>query len=90
MQTTFPLLSFLSLSLTACSPHAESPPTAPVAHVEAAPIDVITHPAEEALMPRYLRVTGELNGSQKALVAADASGKVIAAPIERGMGNTTT
>lgn len=72
------------LALAACSPRAEAPPAAPVAHVEAAPVEVSTRPAEEALMPRYLRVTGELNGSQKALVAADASGKVIAAPIERG------
>lgn len=35
-------------------------------------------------MPRYLRVTGELRGSQEAMVAADASGKVVRAPIERG------
>ncbi len=35
-------------------------------------------------MPRYLRVTGQLKGSQEAMVAADAAGKVIAAPVERG------
>ena len=35
-------------------------------------------------MPRFLRVTGQLKGSQEAMVAADAAGKVIAAPVERG------
>lgn len=35
-------------------------------------------------MPRYLRVTGELRGGQQAMVAADAAGKVVSAPIERG------
>ena len=35
-------------------------------------------------MPRYLRVTGQLKGSREAKVAADASGKVVGALVERG------
>lgn len=35
-------------------------------------------------MPRYLRVTGQLQGMQDALVAADTAGKVVEAPVERG------
>lgn len=35
-------------------------------------------------MPRYLRVTGELKGSQDAMVAADATGKVKEIKVERG------
>lgn len=35
-------------------------------------------------MPRYLRVTGELKGSQDAMVAADATGKVKEVKVERG------
>ncbi len=35
-------------------------------------------------MPRYLRVTGDLQAAQQAMVASDGSGKVVSAPIERG------
>lgn len=35
-------------------------------------------------MPRYLRVTGELKGARQAMLAPDAPGKVVDAPIERG------
>lgn len=72
-----------SLVLPACSKKPDSNAGASVP-VEAAPINVTARPAEELPMPRYLRVTGELKGSQEALVAADAAGKVVAAPIERG------
>ena len=35
-------------------------------------------------MPRYLRVTGQLQGMQDAQVAADTAGKVTETPVERG------
>jgi RND family efflux transporter MFP subunit len=79
------VLSLLSLALlAACSPHTppQAPPSAVVA--EPAPIHVTTRAAEEKSMPRYLRITGQLKGSQEAMVAADAAGKVIEAPVERG------
>lgn len=49
-----------------------------------APIRVHTTNAIERSMPRYLRVTGQLQGMQDAQVAADAMGKVVEAPVERG------
>lgn len=47
-------------------------------------MQVSTQPAVEQPMPRYLRVTGQLQGAKQAQVAADAVGKVVEAPIERG------
>lgn len=51
---------------------------------ETAPVKVSTLFAEERLMPRFLRVTGQLKGSREAQVAADATGKVVEALVERG------
>ena len=51
---------------------------------EPAAVRVTTTVAEERPMPRYLRVTGQLKGSREAMVAADASGKVIEVAVERG------
>lgn len=70
-----------------CRPKSESP-TARVADAAGgsnlAPISVRTTNAVERSMPRYLRVTGQLQGLQDAQVAADTAGKVVEAPIERG------
>jgi len=74
---------FLPLALNSCSRHAGPGEGAPAA-TETPTLKVVTQPARSQPMPRYLRVTGELKGSQEAHVAADASGKVVAAPIERG------
>jgi len=69
--------SLLSLTLLAtCLPHAMAS--------EPAALHVTTRTAEERPMPRYLRVTGQLKGSREAMVAADASGKVMEALVERG------
>lgn len=77
--------SLLALAvLVGCSPPKPVATASPTQAVEPAPIEVRTHLASETLMPRYLRVTGQLKGSQEAMVAADAAGKVVAAPIERG------
>ncbi|MDB6071942.1 MAG: efflux transporter periplasmic adaptor subunit [Verrucomicrobiales bacterium] len=78
--------SFLLISaliLPACSPKTD-PASAGAAAAEPAPIQVSARAAGEQPMPRYLRVTGELRGAQEAMVAADAPGKVVDAPIERG------
>lgn len=48
------------------------------------PIAVVMRAAVLQPMPRYLRVTGELKGEQQSQVAADAAGKVVEAPVERG------
>jgi membrane fusion protein, multidrug efflux system len=49
-----------------------------------APIRVRTANAAERPMPHFLRVTGQLQGMQDAQVVADAVGKVIETPVERG------
>jgi RND family efflux transporter MFP subunit len=77
-------LAALLLLLAACSHQTGETAASATKPVEAPAVDVITRAAEESFMPRFLRVTGELNGYQKSHVAADASGKVVAAPIERG------
>ncbi|MDB6139713.1 MAG: efflux transporter periplasmic adaptor subunit [Verrucomicrobiaceae bacterium] len=70
---------FILLALMHGAFSAEAPAAA-----EPAPVKVITRPAEEKAMPRYLRVTGQLRGSREAQVAADATGKVVEALVERG------
>lgn len=70
-----------------CRPEAESPAAKTVdaeGRPSRAPISVATTNAVERSMPRYLRVTGQLQGMQDAQVAADTAGKVIEAPVERG------
>lgn len=80
-------LLLLPLAIASCSRHADSDPSAATVAAtpaEAPPVKVVTTPARTQPVPRYLRVTGELKGSQEARVAANAAGKVVAAPIERG------
>jgi len=81
------LLPVIALSLSMASCHRPDPAAAAAATApppEPAPLDVSTVAATEQPMPRYLRVTGELKGTRQAMVAADASGKVVRASIERG------
>lgn len=78
---SLPLLGLLALA--ACH-RQESAAPAGAPEPEPAPIAVTTRVAEEKPMPRYLRVTGELKGSQDAMVAADATGKVKEVKVERG------
>ncbi len=65
-----------------CRPKAESPAAASRSNL--ALVSVRTTNAAERSMPRYLRVTGQLQGLQDAQIAADTAGKVVEAPIERG------
>lgn len=80
------LIIFLAIAycLTACHkapPEAEAKaaPKAPPPPVKGA-----TAQAAERTFPRFLRVTGQLTGQHDAVVAADAIGRVISAPVERG------
>lgn len=82
------LCCLAALALVGCSHQAAEPPAAAASAKpveEAPPLEVRVQPAESQAMPRFLRVTGELKGAHQALVAADASGKVVEAPVERGM-----
>ena len=80
-------LTRLSLLMVLLLPACSRPPastSAPSSTPDPAAIEVVTIAAQQQPMPRYLRVTGELKGSRQAMLAPDASGKVVAAPIERG------
>lgn len=84
MRHTAPLAAaaFL-LGITACHkpPSAAETVTAPA---PAKPIDVTSAKVESRSMPRYLRVTGQIQAEWDAMVAADAAGKVESTPVERG------
>lgn len=71
-------------ALAAC--HKAPPPAAPPPEAKkAAPIrGATTVRAETRKMPRYLRVTGELQAAWDAMVASDVAGKVEMTPVERG------
>ena len=74
------LLTATALALGACKP-AQEPP---VAKSTNAAVSVRLTPATERSIPRFLRVTGQLQGYQDALIASDISGKISEAPVERG------
>lgn len=76
-------IAFAGMMLMACNKQAKAPPDAQPAQ-PAAPITVKTAVAEEKLMPRFLRLTGEMTAAQDAAVAADTTGKVTETPVERG------
>lgn len=77
------ILLALSVGLAACHkpPQAKAPaiPAKPAVTIEGATAD-----ASEHTFPRYLRVTGQLTGKNDAVIAADATGRVLTAPVERG------
>lgn len=80
-------LAVLLIQTGGCQPRAASPAaktTDSAGSPKLAPAQVRTTNATERLMPRYLRVTGQLQGMQDAQVAADTAGKVTEAPVERG------
>lgn len=74
------------LALSACERHPTPSDTAGTnpATTETMPVPVTVATAEKRLMPRYLQVTGELKSGLDAAVAANAAGKVLEAPVERG------
>ena len=74
------LLMATALAFGACKP----PQAPPMAKSTNAAVSVRLTPATERSIPRFLRVTGQLQGYQDALIAADFSGKVSEAPVERG------
>lgn len=80
-------LAVLVILTGGCRPAPDSPAARAAesaGNPKLAPTSVRMTNATERLMPRYLRVTGELQGMQDAQVAADTTGKVTEAPVERG------
>ena len=76
------LLVLLSPGCGESDPEGEPPSASVVDRKE--PFVVTLVKAEKRSMPRYLRVTGELLAAQDSAVAADVTGKVVTAPVERG------
>lgn len=70
------------LTLAGCQPGAPAAdkPNAP----ETPPLQVATVPAVSRPMPRYVTLTGTLVADRESNVAADVTGKVLEAPVDRG------
>ncbi|MCB1224222.1 MAG: efflux RND transporter periplasmic adaptor subunit [Verrucomicrobiales bacterium] len=79
-------LLFAVAGLSACGekPVAEDAVPAIEPKAERPVVTGKTVQATEQKVPRFLRVTGQLAGQHDAVVAADAMGKVVEAPVERG------
>jgi RND family efflux transporter MFP subunit len=74
------LLVALSAATAACGP--ESSTVSAAAKPE--PLAISTVAVESRPIDRYLRVTGSLLADEQAEVSAEAAGRVVATPIERG------
>lgn len=75
------LLSVVAASAAGCSSRTsaeEAPVTAPD------PLAIATTTVEQRPIDRFMRVTGSLVANEQAEVSAEASGRVVATPIERG------
>jgi membrane fusion protein, multidrug efflux system len=72
--------SVLALSVAGCGGEA----TTVKAEAKPEPVIVEAAPVESRTIGRYLRVTGSLVADEQAEVSAEAAGRVIAAPVERG------
>ncbi len=80
------ILSLVLGMAAGCRPASEGTPRAGSTGAKPAPapvrVQLVT--AAERGRPEFLRVTGQLQGIQDAMVAADTGGKVLEAPVERG------
>jgi RND family efflux transporter MFP subunit len=70
----------LSVLSTACGRSSAASTT----DVHPAPLDVTAVQVESRSIDRFLRVTGSLVADEQAEVSAEATGRVIATPVERG------
>jgi membrane fusion protein, multidrug efflux system len=70
----------LSASVAACGPSSGTVSAASTP----APLAIATAPVESRSIDRYLRVTGSLMADEQAEVSAEAAGRVIETPVERG------
>src|SRR5215203_34701 len=74
------VVSALSLTVAACN-SAESTVSA---EAKPEPLAIATTVVEHRPIDRYLRVTGSLTADEQAEVSAEAAGRVIETPVERG------
>jgi RND family efflux transporter MFP subunit len=70
----------LSAGVAACGPNASTVSAAP----KPEPLAVAAVPVESRSIDRFLRVTGSLLADEQAEVSAEAAGRVIDTPVERG------
>lgn len=71
----------LALLVAGCSTQARTTDPAPAA---VAPLAVETAPVAKRTIDRFLRVTGSVIADEQAEVSAEANGRVVATPVERG------
>jgi membrane fusion protein, multidrug efflux system len=86
LKIIFPIVGAIGIAGVIALGQVQKPST-PVAQVSGEPpksVEVQIVAATTSPMPRYLLVTGELQADKETLVAADAMGKVLRVPIERG------
>jgi len=83
MRVSFSSIVLLSLA-SACHRADDSTPSQAGGDLPAAPVHVQTATVSEQPMPEYLTLTGSLHASRQSDIAADASGKVLQALVERG------
>ncbi len=70
----------LSVSVAACGSENSTVSAAP----KPEPLAIATAPVESRSIDRYLRVTGSLLADEQAEVSAEAAGRIIETPVERG------
>ncbi len=84
MRLTVGFASLVVLSLAAACHRGEEAPSSQAGEAATVAIHVQTGAVSEQPMPEYLTLTGSLHASQQSDIAADASGKVLQASVERG------
>src|SRR5271170_5970214 len=83
MRVVLRTILYLSL-VTACHRNDDSSLSQAGGEAMAPPIRVQTAKVSEQPMPEYLTLTGSLHASRQSDIAADATGKVMQALVERG------
>ena len=73
-------LAALSLGTAACN----SGNTTVSAEAKPEPLAITTATVEESAIDRFLRVTGSLAADEQAEVSAEATGRIVDTPVERG------
>lgn len=85
MKAQFQLLaagSLLAVSVLASACGADS--AAATAAPKPEPLEIAAVKVESRAIDRYLRVTGSLTADEQAEVSAEATGRIVATPVERG------
>jgi RND family efflux transporter MFP subunit len=78
------LTGSLALAAAALSPACGTSASTAAAPPAPAPIAIATAAVESRPIDRYLRVTGSLVADEEARVSAEAAGRVVETPVERG------